>query len=401
MRFRRFLGALVLSSFALTAHAQTADLRGIYVWSAVGDTPFSTPAGQQVVSALNIGGVDGLLLIALWASLEPSMGQYDFKGMDQWLSYAAAHGKKVTLAIRAGDGTPSWLFQPPPNGAGAKGLDFTISPHDGKTNVCISETLAAPWDPIYVAQWDALLAAVAAHLKSSGTYNTVTALRLTGINRTSDELRLPAETAQSTGLSCVSDSIATWTQAGYTPANLLSAWSAITGSFAKSFPDKSFSVAIITNPPQVPFPAIGDNGAPITGTLPDQNAPLLQLASQRFPHRLVVQFNFLMEGQPANPFVIAAAHTYGTMAAYQTNNYYSLTGTGSAACGGTPASPTPCTADQYLALLETGIYPSGRSDPLRAQYIEVWSSNASAFPQDIATAHDELDPPEHRRAARH
>jgi len=31
----------------------------------------------------------------------------------------------------------------------------------------------------------------------------------------------------------------------------------------------------------------------------------------------------------------------------------------------------------------------------------VWSSNANAFPQDIVAAHNELDPPEHHRAARH
>jgi hypothetical protein len=44
---------------------------------------------------------------------------------------------------------------------------------------------------------------------TAGTYNAVVLVRLTGINRDSDELHLPAETAQSTSLPCVSDAITT------------------------------------------------------------------------------------------------------------------------------------------------------------------------------------------------
>lgn len=53
-------------------------------------------------------------------------------------------------------------------------------------------------------------------------------------------------------------------------------------------------------------------------------------------------------------------------------------------------SPTPCTAATYLALLETGVYPRGRTDDLRAQYTEVFPANANAFPADILQAHLEL-----------
>jgi hypothetical protein len=367
-----------------------ADLRGIYVYTAL-DAPSSSPEGQSTEAALNLPGADGMLLVGLWSSIEPAMGQFTWTNLDRWLSFAVSHGKKITLVIRAGDGTPSWLFQPPPSGAGAAPLTFTISPHDGMTNVCISETIAAPWDPAFLSRWDSLLSAVSAHLKMAGTYQAITALRLTGINRTSDELRLPAETAASTGLSCVSDSVTTWLQAGYRPSLLLSGWEGVTSSFAKYFPDKSFSVAIITNPPQIPFPTIAEDGSVITGPVPDQNPPLLQLASQKFPGRLVVQFNFLLPGTPANPFVVQAAQTLGTLAAFQTNNFYSLT-SGGAACAGTPASPVPCTDATYLALLQTGIYPLGQSNSLRAQYIEVWAVNANAFPDDIQQAHAELTP---------
>ena len=279
------------------------DIRGIYVYIPL-DTPISSPSAQSFQAVLNLPGMDGMLLVGLWNSIEPTMGQYDWSDLDKWMNYAISKGKKITLVIRSGDGTPQWVFQPAPNGAGAQALNFTSTPHQGKTNKCDSETLAAPWDPAYLSSWDAMLTTLAAHLKSAGTYNAVTSLRLTGINRTSDELRLPEETAQTTGLSCVSDAIATWQHADYRPSKLLQAWDAITNSFQKNFPDKHFSVAIITNPPQVPFPPIAEDGSIINNNLPDQNQPLLQLASKKFSGRLVVQFNYLFPGQPANPFVI-------------------------------------------------------------------------------------------------
>lgn len=238
------------------------------------------------------------------------------------------------------------------------------------------------------------MAAVSTHLKVSGTYGAIRLLRITGINRTTDELRLPAETPKSTGLSCVSDAVAIWQQAGFRPSLLLSAWDRITASFQRSFPDKAFSVAII---PQNAFPPIAEDGSVIKPPVPDANQPLLLLASQRFPGRLVVQFNFLMPGEAASATVTQAAQTLGTLAAFQTNNYFGSTGQG-AGCSEPVTNPTPCTDATFLALLETGIYPLGQGNALRAQYIEVFPANANAFPGAILQAHDELIPPSRRHA---
>jgi hypothetical protein len=38
-----------------------------------------------------------------------------------------------------------------------------------------------------------MLAALSAHLKSAGEYSAITIVRITGINRTTEELRLPAQ----------------------------------------------------------------------------------------------------------------------------------------------------------------------------------------------------------------
>ena len=309
--------------------------------------------------------------------------------LDEWIAAAITSNKKIALTIPAGSSIPSWLFQ-----VGAKPLDFTISPHAGATGKCQAETLAAPWDSAFLTQWDAMLTSLATHLKTTfvngeSEYDAITLLRLTGINRTTEELRLPAETPQSTGLSCVSDAIAIWQAAHYKPSRLLKGWNTITDSFNKSFPDKSFSVAII---PQNPFPPIAEDGSVITGTVPDQNRPLIKSASEKLPGRLVVQFDFLLPGDPASAEVIKYAGKFGTLAAFQTNEW--LGGQG-AACTGQIGSatdpPMPCsTSDDYLALLNTGVYPKGENQMLRAQYIEVFRANANAFPAAIQTAHEEL-----------
>ena len=368
--------------------ASSADLRGIYVYT--NDvSQISKATATALSSAFQIPGVDGVALVIGWDALEPAMGQYQWTTLDQWIAQIAGLGRKIDLVVPAGDSIPAWLFQPAPGGAGAKELDFTISPHSGATGVCDSIAIAAPWDQAFLNRWDSLLGAIAAHLKSTGAYSNISLLRLTGINRTTEELRLPAETAQSTGLACVSNAIAIWQQAGYRPSLLLQGWNAILTSFQNNFPDKSFSVSII---PSNPFPAISDSGSVITGTVPDENQPLLLAASQKFPGRLVVQFDFLMPGEAASAEVIQAAQNLGTMAAFQTNEYLGSTGQG-AACSEPVTNPTPCTASTFLALLETGIYPLGANNPLRAQYIEVFHANATAFPDDILKAHGELAPP--------
>jgi uncharacterized protein (TIGR03437 family) len=64
-----------------------------------------------------------------------------------------------------------------------------------------------------------------------------------------------------------------------------------------------------------------------------------------------------------------------------------------AGCSEPVTNPAPCTSATFLTLLETGIYPQGQNNPLRAQYIEVFHANATAFPDSILKAHAELVPP--------
>jgi uncharacterized protein (TIGR03437 family) len=272
-------------------------------------------------------------------------------------------------------------------------LSFSYAPHDALKG-CFSETIAAPWDPAFLAQWDAYVAAVAAHLKSTGVYSAVSIVHLTGINYDSGELHLASQTAQSSGLSCVSDAIATWQNAGYRPSLLLKAWDALTSSFKKSFPDKYFSVAIIAS--THPFPQIAEDGTIINFTngaalSVTQNLPLLTLASQKFAGRMIIQNDTLYPGVTVPSQTVQSSQTLGTLVAFQTNLDFGPDG--GASCGPSIQQTAVCTDATFLSELETGIYPMGKSNPLRAQYIEVFGANVDALPAAVLQAHFELAPP--------
>ena len=366
------------------------DLRGLYIYS--GDVSQNPRVyNNQVLSSLKVAGANGLVLVIGWIALEPKQHSFQWDLLDQWMQAAVETGKQVDLIIKAGNATPSWLFDArTAGGGGATKHVFTVSPHQGKSNKFITESIAAPWDTAFLGCWDTMLGEVAAHLKARGTYGAVALLRLTGINRTTDEFRLPAETPADSGQG-VSNAVAIWKAAGYRPSLLLNGWDAITDSFRRHFPDKAFSIAIIPyeSTHQYPFPQIDDSGNPIKGKVPDQNEPLLSLAAKKFPGRLIVQFNFLINGRQASRAVVKAAQTLKTMPAFQTNNFYGPT-FGGAAASGTVQNKVPCTSATFLSLLEVGIYPTGKDKPMRGQYIEVFPANVLAFPAAVATAHSEL-----------
>ena len=451
MRFPRprspfpFLGAMALLLWPPNA-APAQDARGIYVYSlnvAIDKDPGDAP---QMVSALGQRGTDGITLVEGWKDIEPRRGVFQWdppvppgqSRFDRWVQTAISSGKKINLAIRAGVDTPTWLFQPVAlGGAGATPLTFQSSPHQGLSRPnCDTVTIAAPWDPVFLAEWDSMLAAVAAHLHAIGGWDAVSMIRLTGVNRTTDEFRLPEEILTNPPAPCDTNSIQTWLEASppYRPARLIDAWDRITTSFQTSFPGKTFNVPIIpidTGQGQFPFPEIGDDGCvlsppvPIppptgvinacvdTGTADHQDARLnavltnlLALASEKFPGRLIVEFENLDFGKPASSTVIDASQNLGTMMGFMTNNYFAAKGQAGAACSGGFVDPHRCVPSDYLALLNTGIYPLvpplDRSDSPRSQFIEVLDPDvlppqctpanllSCGYPDQIWRAHVEL-----------
>ncbi len=396
MRFAILVAALAVEAHSLSPAqssrplqlqmtTQPPDVRGIYVGS------YSLPAKKTdsaaVVAALNVPGVDGMVLVIGWKFLESGLGTFNWPLLDRWMNIAIRAGKKVELSIR-GDLTPAWLFKPAPGGAGISPLYFTFTRRATDTT-CLSDTLAAPWNATFLAQWDSMLDSVSTHLKSVRTYDAVVLLRLTGINKDSDELHLPEK--QNSNAPCSKNSVDTWLAAGYRPSRLLTGWDGITGSFKKYFADKTFSVAIIAS--TNPFPPIAEDSTVYKNdSIPNQNFPLLMLASQKFPGHLVIQNNSLYPGEPAQTETVQSAESLKTMIAFQTNEDIRALGAG---CGqrGSTNDTTTCTDSTYLSELQMGIYPLGPDNDLRAQYIEVFALNVNATGGDILLAHNELFAP--------
>ncbi len=450
--------ALLLARPASAQHANNSaeNARGVYLYSlnvAVEKSPADAP---QVVQALGEPGTDGITLVENWNAIEPSRGVYEWmlappgqSRFDQWVAAAVSAGRHINLAIRAGEDVPCWLFREESNPcgpayigsyAGARRWRFEAAAHQGLASpTCEVVDLAAPWDPIFLNEWDSLLTAVAQHLRDIGGYDAVTLVRLTGINRTTDEFRLPEEilpspcTDSDGNVHVGTNSIATWLDAGYRPSLLIQAWDAITGSFLKSFPDKTFNVPIIpvgTGQGQYPFPEIDDNGCVYTAIVPMSEWPvpssipattctndagideantqlnavlfgLLGVASSTFPGHVVVEFENLDTSRPANPTVLEAAAEFGTMAAFMTNNFFAaVPGAGAgAACSGGFSDPQACAdSSAYLALLNIGVYPCQtnptaavcEAQPFQSTFIEVFAPDMLTFPDAILKAHIEL-----------
>lgn len=369
MRFR--LIPALASAFAIAASTAAAEPTtpplGIYL-----DTIELPPVLNEAAldQAMGAKGVDGLVIVIRWSSLEPGDGAYDWSALDKEVALAIRHRLSIELSIRA-DNPPGWLA-----GAGAAVNKFGYSGNSG----CTTVRIASPWDPVFLGRWRAMLQQVAYHLKYTevdgrNAYDAVTLLRLTGINWHSDELHLPATHDDD---DCTSDDDVTWQKdTDFSPQNLQTGWDRIVRSFKLAFGDKYFSVAIIDS--TYPFPPV--EGEPSDSQA--QNQPLLQDAHSTLQDRLVVQNNSLYVDVPAQPETVAFALSLPSLIAFQTN----LQGgpTGGAICY---SSGTTCqSALDYLKLLDTGVFPT---PGLKASYIEVFAPNVNAFPWAIAIAHAQL-----------
>jgi len=386
IRFATLPLIVLLAAAGFSQTVTPPDLRGLYIVS--NDvSKFNATRTADLQKAMTIPGINGLYLMISWSAIEPARGQYQWSAIDSWLASAMASGKRVDLAILGGNAAPAWLYTAPPQGAGAAKLSFSYAIQGGKLGECTSITLPVPWDTAFLAEWDSMLAALAAHLKATGAYSNLALLRLTGININTDELKLPEETPAGNSLACLTDAPAIWQQAGYRPSLILKAWDRITSSFQTSFPGKSFVVALTESNA---FPPIDETGAIVKGQNVEQTLPEVQLAAQKFGANLVALETFLLPGDPPHQEIIIAAHTLKSKAAFQTNEWLGLTG--GAACGGLVTAPTPCTQAGFISMIEGGIYPLGKTDPLRGAFIEIFVPSILSFADTLPQLLTEVIP---------
>src|SRR5258708_26288451 len=90
-----------------------------------------------------------------------------------------------------------------------------------------------------------------------GRFAGVAQVKGTGINESTDEIRMPLEVpAQATGGCPLTDAPAVWMANGYRPSLVEQAWNQMIDSWAAAFPGRSLGTNFITQS----FPNIAENG---------------------------------------------------------------------------------------------------------------------------------------------
>lgn len=376
-----------------TPHVPSA--RGIFVPVTVGND-WTSSATQ----ALALSDVDGIAVDLVWSDIAGADREsYDFSKLDALLALARGAGRGVELSVIAAGGTPSTWFDP------RSLIHLQYTPHNGATDRCYDTIAPAPWDAAFLAAWDDMTAQLAEHLATGGFSGTVVALRLTGLNASTAETHLPAQSpsALSDPPACLTiDSVAAWQAAGYTPAKVQAAWSAMVTSWSTHFPDLPFELVLWPGTKDR-FPPIDDSGAIVKATAAaDQTRydAMVAEAARQLGGRLIVGTWFLMTGTAADAVTVGYANQYGLGTMWQTNLWWRAYENlnhgnvpGAAACGGTLQAPVQCTDDAFLAELNQGVRPAGLAVPEPAgatRVIEVFTPDPTLYPNATRAVHQAL-----------
>ena len=370
---------------------------GIFVPVTLGSNWAST-----ATQALAVSDVDGIAVDLAWTDIATTVNlTYDFTKLDQLLQMAHDGGKGVELSVIGAGGTPSTWFDP------KSLIHLQYTPHTGATDRCYDTIAPPPWDAVFLAAWDDMTAQLAGHIASAGYSDTVVALRLTGLNASTAETHLPAQSPAklSNPPACLTvDSAAVWQAAGYTPTKIQAAWSAMVASWATHFPSLPFELVLWPGTNDR-FPPIDDNGTIVTPKAAADQASydaMVAEAARQLGGRLIVGTWFLMTGTAADAVTVGYANQYGIATMWQTNlwwrSYENLNNgmvAGAAACGGTLQAPVQCTDEAFFDELNQGLDPAGLtvSAPARlTRVIEVFVPDPTLYPKAIHAAHQVLVP---------
>jgi hypothetical protein len=268
----RFVKLVVIATLLIASRsgAPAAAISGVYALQDPG-----RPFAPEVVDNPN---VDGLALRYRWQWLEPREGVYDWSGPDSEIARAASRGKKISISMMPGWGTPDWVYQ-----AGATRYNYMFSP-GGPMMGCRQLTIPVPWDPVFMAKWGSFLRAAGARYNANPA---VVSVKVLGINGNTPEMILPHAGPWS---KCPdADELSNWQKAGYTRARLIQTWQAIANLWSSAFPSKGLVLELVPGG----MPPIDDNGHLIARA--NQNGDvtatqqILMLAVRTLGAQLIVQ----------------------------------------------------------------------------------------------------------------
>jgi hypothetical protein len=264
------------------------------------------PRGNWVVSAqhlirssnaftpaiLNDTSIDGCFLMIAWWQVEPTQNTYDWTALDQNLTSISNAGKNICIAVLAGQQMPAWVF----TNLGLTDLHFEEFLAGGNSSRQAPVEVDEPqvWKTAYVNAFTSMINALAAHLKSEpAIYAKIRHIKITGLDRSTEEERLPYENNVVNLSGQVStNAAALWLSAGYLPQKVVTAGEQIMNAYANAFPDKYITMETDT----VAWPTIDSKGNVVP--FPDINVgrQLINYGFATYPTRFILQTDYLNNG---------------------------------------------------------------------------------------------------------
>ncbi|HXW96994.1 MAG TPA: hypothetical protein VEI47_05360 [Gemmatimonadales bacterium] len=370
---------------------------GIYVLNEAGN-------GQSLATAYVAGlptapaylnDVAGNAIFVPIAKILPAVttwGQFswDWSYLDSLVRIATSNHKKFSVELETGYQSTSSYANSLPNGfAAACGADcaplFDVWATGGGAGRCISAYIPLPWVPNVRQFWSAAATDLAAHLRQTGAYGSLTLVHVPGLSVYDEEIRLPTgfpRPAATDTAPCpdgrpayptvITDAdTGAWRGLGYSDSAVVSGFAAIAASFAQAFPDRYLGLSLF--PPGtigIDFPNLSGDPVGYVASL------LVQRVSAIAPGRVQVQADEL-DSDFFLPEVTALASQNSDAVGWQTNKHggagAGCAGGGAGSCGADgPTSP-------YFLLLQYGAQNGG-------EYLEVWSADVVNYPQSFAAA---------------
>lgn len=225
------------------------------------------PSSSSTINSAILTDPDlkGIFAMDAWSDIEGQEGVYDWTFFDSVLSQATANNKQVILGVGAGYQTPSWVYTD-----GAASFNFLWDLNSTQPATCSVQTTPIPWDPVFLAKWQAFVLAMGAHYSSNPA---VISVMLYGVNFHSIETSLPGTNGQAIsggGQSCTGYNYpALWQAAGYTRTRLENTLFTLQGYYVNAFPRTQLLAGLTPGG----FPPIDENGNLIAGQTSDTQVP--------------------------------------------------------------------------------------------------------------------------------
>jgi hypothetical protein len=317
--------------------------------------------------------------------------QWDWTYVDTLVQIAVTNRKKFSIELETGfQSSTTFLHSLPDGFAAACGAGcaplFDVWVTGGSGGRCTSAYVLLPWVPKVQEFWQRAAFALAAHLRETGVYESLTLVHVPGLSVYDEELRLPTgkpaptsngqcpdgRYAEAPDYAVASDAAASrWEALGYSDKAVINGFGVIAAAFAHAFPDRFLALSLFNPGPQgIDFPNLSNDPVGLVAS------QIVQEVTAIAPGRVQLQSDNL-DSNFAQPQVLSLAAQFGDRIGWQTNKHAE---TGAGCGGGGIGSCGPDSSDSpYYYLLRNGALNRGG-------YLEVWSNDVVSYPLSFAAA---------------